>query len=229
MPNQNLATEALKQLDTIIEQYHALIENSVTSERLAYEPYVNVITRSLAAIERIAGRKSQYFIQAEKLVEMKIVSKAHGLAALIKLGGVIKALRSDVQVGYLASMQELIHSTLFSDFLEMAEHLLSEEYKDPAAVIVGSVLEEHLRKLCDKHSIATETPNSHGTMRPKTADTLNNDLASTNVYNKLDQKSVTAWLDLRNKAAHGKYAEYNADQVALLLQSVRDFIIRHPA
>ena len=25
------------------------------------------------------------------------------------------------------------------------------------------------------------------------------------VYSTLDQKSVTAWLDLRNKAAHGKF------------------------
>jgi hypothetical protein len=31
----------------------------------------------------------------------------------------------------------------------MAEHLLDQKYKDPAAVVVvGSVLEEHLRQLC---------------------------------------------------------------------------------
>jgi hypothetical protein len=40
---------------------------------------------------------------------------------------------------------------------------------------------------------------------------------------------VTAWLDLRNKAAHGQYADYTKEQVALTLQGVRDFISRHPA
>lgn len=58
---------------------------------------------------------------------------------------------------------------------------------------------------------------------------MNADLAGANVYSKLDQKNVTAWLDLRNKAAHGKYGEYTKEQVALLIQSVRDFITRNPA
>jgi hypothetical protein len=108
--------------------------------------------------------------------------------------------------------------------MEMAEHLLDQGYKDPAAVITGSVLEEHLRKLCDKHGIIV----SQGG-KPKKADALNAELAGANVYSKLDQKNVTAWLDLRNKAAHGKYGEYTKDQVALLIQSVRDFITRNPA
>ena len=36
---------------------------------------------------------------------------------------------------------------------------------------------------------------------------MNNDLACGNSYTKLDQKSVTAWLDLRNRAAHGRYGD----------------------
>ncbi len=38
----------------------------------------------------------------------------------------------------------------------MAEYLLKEGYKDPAAVITGSTLEEHLRKLCIKNGIDIE-------------------------------------------------------------------------
>jgi len=64
---------------------------------------------------------------------------------------------------------------------------------------------------------------------PKRADALNSELASATVYSKLDQKSVTAWLDPRNKAAHGKYTEYTTEQVALTLQGVRDFTSRNPA
>ncbi len=58
---------------------------------------------------------------------------------------------------------------------------------------------------------------------------MNSELASATVYSKLDQKNVTAWLDLRNKAAHGQYSEYSKEQVALFIQSVRDFITRIPA
>ena len=42
----------------------------------------------------------------------------------------------------------------------------------------------------------------------------------------MDQKKITAWLDLRNKAAHGKYGEYNTDQVRQMLLGVTEFMAR---
>jgi hypothetical protein len=54
-------------------------------------------------------------------------------------------------------------------------------------------------------------------------------LAAASTFSKLDQKNVTAWLDLRNKAAHGKYAEYETPQVNLLIGGIRDFIKFHHA
>jgi len=101
---------------------------------------------------------------------------------------------------------------------------LEEGYKDPAAVIIGGVLEEHLRKLCLKNSIDI-IMNNHF----KKADTMSADLSKSKVYNLLDHKNITAWLDLRNKAAHGQYTEYTQDQVELALQGIRDFIARFPA
>ena len=111
----------------------------------------------------------------------------------------------------------------------MAEHLLSENYKDPAAVVAGSVLEEHLRQLCQKNSIPIETAKPDGSLVPLKADALNSELARANVYSKLDQKNITAWLDLRNKAAHGKYAEYTEAQVDNMLRAVAEFIGRTPS
>ena len=66
-------------------------------------------------------------------------------------------------------------------------------------------------------------------MAPKKADRLNADLSSSNVYSKLDQKNVTAWLDHRNKAAHGLYDQCAPEQVVLLVSGIRDFITRNPA
>jgi len=42
----------------------------------------------------------------------------------------------------------------------------------------------------------------------------------------LDQKNVTAWLDLRNKAAHGLYDQYNREQVETMLKGVIEFSAR---
>ena len=81
-------------------------------------------------------------------------------------------------------------------------------YKDAAAVLAGSTLEVHMRKLCDKHNVKTTS-----TGKSKNAETLNMELAKAGAYTKLDQKNLTAWLGLRNNAAHGKYDEYTKDQV----------------
>ena len=79
-----------------------------------------------------------------------------------------------------------------------------------------------------KHSIEIDLTSAKG-VRPKKADLLNSDLAKSNVYSKLDLKNVTAWLDLRNNAAHGKYDEYTREQVAVMISGIRDFLTRNPA
>jgi hypothetical protein len=58
-------------------------------------------------------------------------------------------------------------------------------YKDAAAVIAGSTLEEHLRKLAQKNGVAIEKADG----APKKADALNADLAGAGAYNKLEQRA----------------------------------------
>ena len=118
-------------------------------------------------------------------------------------------------------MQALVRADVFADFLEMAEYLIQQGYKDPAAVLIGGVLEEHLRGLCGPRGIDVTVSG-----RPKKVDAMNAELTGAGAYNKLDQKVVTAWLDLRNNAAHGKYDQYNDDQVRSMLAGVREFVAR---
>jgi len=179
----------------------------------------------LAAIRRFAPPRSVYADNVQAF-ETHLTSGVIAMSlALEPARGMLQALRSDYKSGYLQSVVELIHADIFADFLDMANYLLEQHYKDPAAVVVGTVLEEHLRKLCEKQGI--DAVKADGS--PKKSDALNSELAAAGGYSKLDQKSVTAWLDLRNKAAHGKYSEYTSEQVAVMLQGVRDFASRNPA
>lgn len=93
--------------------------------------------------------------------------------------------------------------------------------------MAGSVLEKHLRNLCDKNQIETHTQKDEKLI-PKKATLLNAELSKANITSKLDEKATTAWLDLRNKAAHGKYDEYSKEQVKFLIQSITDFMLRIP-
>jgi hypothetical protein len=160
-----------------------------------------------ATIDRLAPPNSPYRAAIDEILPNRV--------------GALRALRRDYEAGFLTSVQSLVRAEVFVDFLEMAEHLLQQGYKDPAAVLIGSVLEEHLRALCSVRGIPCEV---HG--KPKRADLMNSDLAGTGVYNKLDQKNVTAWLDLRNKAAHGHYGQYTTEQVRGMSAGVQEFMTR---
>ena len=177
-------------------------------------------TRCLAAVERASGSTSPYYMSILEFRNNEHLEWVY----LESEVGVAKALLSDIRNGYLKSVEELLHGNVFGDYLEMAKHLLDNDYKDAAAVLTGGTLEVHLRNMCSKFNISTERSG-----KQKKTDELNSELAKKGAYSKLDQKNVTAWLGLRNDAAHGHYSRYTKEQASLFLQSVQDFITRHPA
>lgn len=140
------------------------------------------------------------------------------------LTGIARSLRRDIENDF-SSISGTIRAEAFSDFLEMATHLLSEGYKDAAAVIAGTVLEQHLRSLADNSGISARVPDG----RWKKAETINAELASNNVITKLEQKNITAWLGLRNEAAHGNYHNYDLSNVRLLIDSIGFFMSKTPS
>lgn len=77
-------------------------------------------------------------------------------------------MHQDLGFGYLATgLRELVHAERFVDFLQMGKHLPTHGYTDPAAVLVGGVLEERLRQLCRKNGVATDVLTSDGTILNK--------------------------------------------------------------
>jgi hypothetical protein len=220
MPDQKRLV--LDQLDSTLREFEALQSKSKYgdfSDRS--NEATRVITLLAAAIARIAPPGSVYRSEADRILTRWGASNGQ---CLKHLPGIVLALRSDVESGFLQSVSELVHAQLFSDFIEMAEYLLAEDYREAAAVLVGGVLEEQLRKLAIKNGL----PISTGARTIK-ADQLNADLARATVYSTLDQKNVTAWLDLRNKAAHARHTEYTKEQVVLMLSGVQNFAARLPA
>lgn len=167
-----------------------------------------------------------YGVQHSHYAEFNSAAKTNGEVNARRVHAILLCIQNEIEGGWIFSVKKLLTAEIFSDFLEMAEHLLTQGYKDPAAVMIGSVLEENLRQLCADNGVDIETEKD-GKRIPKKADLLNADLVKAEVYNKLDQKAVTTWLDLRNSAAHGKYGEYTDDQVKIMLQGVTEFLVRH--
>ena len=138
---------------------------------------------------------------------------------IVQAVGVLKAAKDDYEQGLLFDTRLLIEAEVFDDFLDQATHLLNAGYYQPAAVVVGSVLEDGLRKLCVRHDIPMSA-------KPK-LDVANAALAKQGVYNKLTQKRITALADIRNKAAHGEWDEFSETDVEDMLRGTRQFMETH--
>lgn len=214
--------EFIKQLDELLSKHAEMSARSQHNDLsdLSKVERQSLVARSVAAVHRVTGANSTYSVQIQKIQKKWPHIHLHTSSII----GIVQAVRDDLAAGYINTLVELVHADTFADFLDMAHHLQDTGYKDAAAVITGSTLESHIRSLCSKHNVEVESKG-----KPVKADKLNSDLAKVGAYSKLDQKNITAWLDLRNKAAHGKYDEYTKEQVELLISGIRDFIGRAPA
>lgn len=180
-----------------------------------------IASRGGQLIDRLYGRDSQYKRNLQKVLETKGFTSMHSnyYNHVSEFVGILKGIQHDIKSGLLVDLRQLLNAAIFADFIEMSEHLLGEGYKDAAAVILGAVLEDSLRKLADGSGISTTAVSG----KKLTIDPLNIALAKKGVYNPLVQKQITTWATLRNDAAHGHFAKYDVEQVKHMLLFVQKF------
>lgn len=141
--------------------------------------------------------------------------------------GTLHGLKFDYENGFLVDLERRILSIVSTDYMAQVEGLLDEgqsgQYDHvPGAVLCGAVLEDALRRLCDRQSppVPTEKPNG----RPKALNALIQDLQKANAFNKLKAQQLRGWAQVRNSAAHGKFDEFNRDDVKLMVKGVKNFL-----
>jgi hypothetical protein len=132
----------------------------------------------------------------------------------------LRALRSDVEGGHLRKIANIISAEVFVDFLEMADHLLQHDYKDPAASLTGAVLEDGLRRMVtNTNGISVSNNDDLNSLRDK--------CYGAHLFNNIVRQQITSWTTLRNNADHGKFDQYDASQVRLMIEGVRGFLATH--
>ncbi|AXV65929.1 hypothetical protein D0907_11940 [Pseudoalteromonas lipolytica] len=185
------------------------------------------VTRLGQLVRKLYGENSQHYTNFERAIstESFYVIHSNWYGHISQVQGIALTVKHDIDNDLIASIKGLLQAEIFANFLEIGEHLLSEGYKDAAAVTIGAVLEDGLRELCKKNNIAFTKPNGS----PLTIEPLNTELAKNEVYSKLTQKQITSWAHIRNKAAHGQYNEYDKSQVEMMLLFVQGFAEQHLA
>ncbi len=139
---------------------------------------------------------------------------------------VVRALLNDLlNEHFTGNIFELAHGEIFSDLLDMAQHLVDNGYFLAATVVAGTAQESHLRQLAIKKGLAIVDNKG----KPLTGDPLNVELSKAKVYDLNMQKLVTAWQGLRNDAAHGRGANFDKSQIQVMIDGIRMLIARNPA
>jgi len=138
--------------------------------------------------------------------------------------GVLRAAKDDIESGWVGRRDLLVTANAFGGFLEQAEYLLEERYKDAAAVLAGGVLESTLRTMCERHGVEIGPREKIGTLNDKLAKKL-----KPPAYSSMQHKQIITWAELRDNAAHAHYDRYSEQDVADMLKWLRAFAARHLA
>ena len=213
--NNTLKTRLIKRINELISIELGLAKDLREISKYNVSNYSLLLTGAESLILKLVGENSPHY----KNLQQSMMSQKADDCKLAEVNGILRALRDELNQGLLGEVENLVRGEVFTDFLEMAHHLLETGYKDPAAVLVGTVLENSLKKLAEENDIQFKDNASIGA--------LNKALAKAKVYTRLKQQQVQAWAAIRNSAAHGNTDEYNADDVKYMLEGVQSFLTEH--
>jgi hypothetical protein len=132
---------------------------------------------------------------------------------------IVESVRYDFLCGRLPSLKAFVTAEVFSDFLDMAEHLLSNQYKTPSASLVGAVLERGLRDLATANALPVRSRDDLSSLASR--------LAEKNIFTRLTQRTLMVWIDIRNNADHGYFDKYSDGDVKDMLTGVRSFLSQY--
>lgn len=209
--------EEAKQLLTLSKVEHTQLGTSYITlgedgdaQYLAWKVKVKSLIKSSCGEDSIHFKD---FIHSEK--QQGIDNKTY---VLKRLTPILIATYDDFKNGFLVSFKQIVQAEVFDSELEQAKSLLTSGYKNAAAVIAGTVLETSVKELCINHDIVPDR---------KKLTQLNDELAKQGVYNKFQQKQITALADIRNNAAHGDYDQFTKEQVVLMIEDIERFLLAY--
>jgi hypothetical protein len=174
--------------------------------------YFEIRASALNLLARTAGEQSVYYreLLGNPNFDMRLMV------------GVITAAMTDYREGFMADAKLLVSAEVFADFLVQAEVLLEQDYKDAAAVIIGAVLEDGLRRVCLSKGIEPIRKEGRAVSPERAgADDWANGLTKAGVLTAIQKKEIDAKREIRNSAAHGKFNEYTKDDVVAFHEFVQ--------
>lgn len=164
-------------------------------------------------LETVFGSQSSHFRHFEKHMPHgpRNITKSHDVYPIV---GVLAGALDDLEKGYLIGQELLIAGEVFDSVLEQAKYLNQTGHKDPAAVLARVVLEDALKRLARAEGIDDN----------QKAAKINEDLKKAGRYPQPQWRIIQAWLDIGNAAAHGKFGDYDEQDVRGAIEGIESFL-----
>ena len=159
---------------------------------------------SVHAVQVASGGSPNWYLSATE----KIAAQDHGMVIPVAVGAVAEILRrllADIDAGLLGSVADRARAETFDDFLDHGRAYLREGKVQEAAVIVGVVFEDSVRRICRKRSIEEKGVK---------LDALISELVKVAAITELKAKRARVAASVRTKATHAQWDEFTESDVA---------------
>ena len=177
----------------------------------------------LSAIDRLTRPYDFYYTQAQAELRRSPID-SNGLT--LALSGIISCLKRDIQEGFFPAFEEMVSSSLLSDFLDTAVRLLSQSRAETGAVIVAGVLEVHLRRLAVKYHVSVYQERIDQRVWRRLKD-VNDDLSRI-AYGDDEHQSVARLIAIHDYL-RGEASYPTGERLKVAVTDLRTFIENHPA
>ena len=224
--SRDLDEKIRNRFDTLITEGKQLIaEAPGLSDVGDYAAFEALVVKTQTIAKAVLGDSARGRDIQEKI---RTVSKRYGsVTSAERMVGIATGLKDDYESGMLDSVEERVVANVTSDFMAQVDEILvshrSEDFDHIfAAVMCGAVLEDSLRRLCERQTPRIATIKNNG--KPKAMGDLIIDLKKADAFNGLKANQLRAWANVRNLAAHGKFAEFGRVDVEDMVRGVRNFL-----
>lgn len=221
--------------DELIEKWNKLLSEMKEQEttRVSNIPrgisdYEALVLNSSSLIKEVLANSERSKELQQNIAHPGTVKHPGPVSSSVKrIIGILEGLKDDYENGFLDDLEKRIAMKISADYMGQAEALLGEgipgQYDHvPAAVLCGAVLEDSLRRLCQRQtpSISITKPNG----QYKTLGPLIDELEKAKVFNKPKIGQLRWWAQIRNSAAHGQFNEFTREDVELMLKGAKNFL-----
>jgi hypothetical protein len=186
-----------------LEDFIRLFEKPKTRKEISFENYK--IEDYLQGLSITRGYDKQ-----------KVVGPEAAIPLFQQQIAIVKAIKNRFESS-LFDIQNILQADLFDSELDSAKELAKNKFYRAAGVVSGVVLEKHLDKVCESHSL-------HLSKRNSTIADFNNILKENGIIETSQWRFIQLLGDLRNLCCHDKKTEPIANQVTDLISGVEKVI-----